>query len=343
MATKNHPGAFNCYVAALPDEEIFTILARDPAGPATLHYWINKRIECGKDKTPDDIERIEEARAIAARMSEWRIGNSNPTGDGPTWQLPRPDGMDDGPAIRLKVEEAESSLQLQKILVGLQQIAAGIMDDDGLMIDAPQVGKRIAKQINDYTIEMLQIVGEKAPVAASRGLESATLKPPVATSELPDYGRVIVGEMRPQDATRIAELEAQIENLTTTPKAQSPIVDEAPDDLAQAPEVPPHRFSQFTKGTRYAYARGLEVAPAHLPKALDEMVRDGWLLHSIFGKTDSQNIGFIFERYIPSALDMAHGFIDNPDATNDMNWAVEEFLSGKPLEDILASHGGLDR
>lgn len=73
------------------------------------------------------------------------------------------------------------------------------------------------------------------------------------------------------------------------------VVDEAPDDLAHAPSVGPHRFTMFHKGENYAYARGLEVAPTHLPRALDAMLADGWKLVSLFGQTDAQHVGFIFE------------------------------------------------
>jgi hypothetical protein len=75
-----------------------------------------------------------------------------------------------------------------------------------------------------------------------------------------------------------------------------PTLDTAPDDLAHAPEVPAHRFSAFYECGQYAYARGLEVNPIHLPTALDAMRRSNWHLVAIFGQTDSQHIGFIFRR-----------------------------------------------
>lgn len=75
-----------------------------------------------------------------------------------------------------------------------------------------------------------------------------------------------------------------------------PTVDTAPDDLAHAPEVPHHRFSTFYENGDYAYARGLEVNPIHLPVALDAMRLSGWHLVSLFGQTDSRHIGFIFKR-----------------------------------------------
>ena len=75
-----------------------------------------------------------------------------------------------------------------------------------------------------------------------------------------------------------------------------PTLDTAPDDLAHGPEVPHHRFSVFHECGQYAYARGLEVAPMHLPTALDAMRKSNWHLVAIFGQTDSKHIGFIFRR-----------------------------------------------
>lgn len=71
-------------------------------------------------------------------------------------------------------------------------------------------------------------------------------------------------------------------------------VDSAPDDLAHGQEVGQHRFTMFTKAENYAYARGLEIAPQHLPRALDAMLVDGWELVSLFGQTDAKHVGFIF-------------------------------------------------
>jgi len=89
---------------------------------------------------------------------------------------------------------------------------------------------------------------------------------------------------------------------TQPSRARPPVVDEAPHDLAHSPEVPPHRFSQFFKGENYAYARGLEVNPTHLPVALDEMAKDGWRTVAVFGQTDSQHVGFLFERIAPKPV-----------------------------------------
>ena len=68
------------------------------------------------------------------------------------------------------------------------------------------------------------------------------------------------------------------------------------DQLAEMQTVPDYRFGRLVKGDSYAYARGLTINPSHLPGALDAMLKDGWRLLSLFGQTDSENVGFIFER-----------------------------------------------
>lgn len=81
-----------------------------------------------------------------------------------------------------------------------------------------------------------------------------------------------------------------------------PTLDTAPHDLAHGPEVPHHRFSVFHEAGDYAYARGLEVNPTHLPLALDAMRKSGWHLVSLFGETDSKHVGFIFRREVPNDM-----------------------------------------
>lgn len=39
MGTKNHPGEFDCYAKAQPDEPLFTLLARDPIAPYLVRIW----------------------------------------------------------------------------------------------------------------------------------------------------------------------------------------------------------------------------------------------------------------------------------------------------------------
>jgi hypothetical protein len=77
MGTKNEPGAFDCYANALPDEPLFTLLARDPDAPGLVHDWAAKRaaaIRAGR-KPASDAALVDEARACAVKMERWRIAN----------------------------------------------------------------------------------------------------------------------------------------------------------------------------------------------------------------------------------------------------------------------------
>lgn len=66
MGTKNDPGVFDCYANAEPDEPMFVLLARDPAAPATVRDWVQRRV--GNDSP----EKIAEALACADAMEVWR-------------------------------------------------------------------------------------------------------------------------------------------------------------------------------------------------------------------------------------------------------------------------------
>lgn len=71
MGTKNNPGQFDCYSKALPDEPMFTILARDEDGPNTVEEWaIWRRAKKG----PNDPKVIE-AFACADAMRAWKREN----------------------------------------------------------------------------------------------------------------------------------------------------------------------------------------------------------------------------------------------------------------------------
>ena len=77
MGTKNNPGQFDCYANALPNEPMFVLLARDPRAPEIVEQWADERqydIEDGK--RPDaELAMIEEARACAKAMRDWRTAN----------------------------------------------------------------------------------------------------------------------------------------------------------------------------------------------------------------------------------------------------------------------------
>ena len=64
-----------CYDAALDDEPMFVLLARDPSAPALVRQWAAIRrvdIECGT-RPRTDLPQVEEAERLAERMKQWRI------------------------------------------------------------------------------------------------------------------------------------------------------------------------------------------------------------------------------------------------------------------------------
>lgn len=523
MATKNNPGAFQCYQAALPDEEIFTILGRDLAGPATLRFWATERVKLGLGKTEDDLGRVAAALNEADAMSVWRqnaIADAEAHGEEPIWRQKR-QIMDDGPPVC--IGEIADQITIKQGLHELLRLEGGGFDGKadhvkkmtliGKMIDAidantehvpsvfevepvrktlPEVVEahvdmathyrawrtalswairaaphptadqddasywRHEREVLDRTFRALgyasgplpmdiTTVDMKATVRDSRddvttkpggepytvesldeadiwvcqlegfrvwqdldgdkqlwfsqaldphghdwsgafkinrslqseiiramfdricddedALDDPTLKPNVIVApDLDDqdamlerFGTAIIklkdGRLpapydlyravkrenafgwayepiglgvtdlealvdlleRPRDTKvevlthglimvhgkpmDIREIERRLRPLNThLGDRNDTVVDTAPEDLAHAPEVPPHRFSTFVKHGRWAYARGLEVNPSHLPRALEAMSKDGWDMVSVFGQTDSQHIGFIFKK-----------------------------------------------
>jgi hypothetical protein len=66
MATKNNPGAYDCYQNAEPDEPMFVLLGRDKHAPTLVWLWSVLR-ELDGEKP----EKVAEARTCAVSMIEW--------------------------------------------------------------------------------------------------------------------------------------------------------------------------------------------------------------------------------------------------------------------------------
>lgn len=77
MATKNNPGAFDCYANAAPDEPMFVLLGRDPMAGMLVRMWASFR-----EATGEDAEKVAEARRVAKQLDDWtrRLGKV-PTAD----------------------------------------------------------------------------------------------------------------------------------------------------------------------------------------------------------------------------------------------------------------------
>lgn len=333
MANKNHPGPFNCHAAALPDEPIFTLLGRDPAAPRTIKAWANERERLGKFETQEDLDRIAESLSCADEMAAWREANLDPTGDGiPSWRLPRPQGDDERPdnegvrvskqwlldlAQSLRKNDPSYPLQVAELL----ELAAGDYQKPDLYEAAVEAirNPRLDNMHNlkARTVGRVPELGMpygKANQVPERILHPAPAQP--VPFELP-------GEWQTE------------EDVTTAA------------DLAAKPDVPPHRFAVMHKGRNYAYARGLEVNPIHLPVALDAMADDGWHLLAIFGQTDSQHVGFIFKRgdvpieQIEYTLspNRRHPPIDFGNGTRPQSDEMDAYQSGVPLDEIVSDMG----
>lgn len=68
MATKENPGAFDCYANAEPNEPMFVLLGRDKHAPALVEAWAMQRENAGEDPA-----KVAEARECARSMRRFRV------------------------------------------------------------------------------------------------------------------------------------------------------------------------------------------------------------------------------------------------------------------------------
>lgn len=69
MGTKNHPGSYDCYENAHPDEPMFVLLGRDPVAPAIVSLWVALRKQLGEK----DTGMLAEAESCAEAMKQWAV------------------------------------------------------------------------------------------------------------------------------------------------------------------------------------------------------------------------------------------------------------------------------
>lgn len=76
MGTKNNPGAFDCYAAALPDEPLFTVLGRDPTAAFFVRLWVYLRGRLDAvGLVTTDVVKLNEAGSTARALSTWCTEN----------------------------------------------------------------------------------------------------------------------------------------------------------------------------------------------------------------------------------------------------------------------------
>lgn len=103
MGTKKHPGVIDCMAAALDDEEVFVLLARDPLAPWLVAIWAsvrvgnvaaaldNFRMMASEDllkhyRDNPDVAKSREAMNVVQQMMDWRQANIGKPGEQPRWK-----------------------------------------------------------------------------------------------------------------------------------------------------------------------------------------------------------------------------------------------------------------
>jgi hypothetical protein len=113
MATKEFIGPVDCLTAALPDEEYFMLLARDPLAAGLTMIWASLRLGDFASATANfqrlctqpgliphyrshpDTAKAEEAVEVAQRMVAWRERNLTAgVGGKPSWKHSRAAGKE---------------------------------------------------------------------------------------------------------------------------------------------------------------------------------------------------------------------------------------------------------
>lgn len=99
MGTKAQPGACDCYAKAEPDEELFTLLARDRLAPGLVFIWsalkshqfaiaevmFNDLLKLALELPTERTHKVYEAMLCGDRMISWRRQHyGEPTAAGST-------------------------------------------------------------------------------------------------------------------------------------------------------------------------------------------------------------------------------------------------------------------
>jgi hypothetical protein len=77
MGTKANPSPHDCYARALPDEPIFTLIARDRGAAECVRQWARERLaDIAIGARPEsDRDQVAEAYECARAMEAWRAAN----------------------------------------------------------------------------------------------------------------------------------------------------------------------------------------------------------------------------------------------------------------------------
>ena len=136
MASKLHPGEFDCYAAALPDEPLFILLARDKSAPAIIRGWVQERRTALLQERADnpelesdpifmeryheDLNKCREAEMCAHDMQVWRNAN-----DG-VWRedSQRTKALDEiNPAFKESIADALKRALVNELMCGSAELS----------------------------------------------------------------------------------------------------------------------------------------------------------------------------------------------------------------------------
>ena len=281
MPTKQNPGLFDCYKAALPDEPIFVILGRDPAGPATLDFWASQRIKLGKTVGDDDKNRIKAAIDEAKEMQDWRTRMLDASVEGiPPWRLPvhfigeaeieHPDMPSREQYVPVEDAAYDAAARDERTIRLLATMRAALDEVD-----------KAHKGLRDPWIALGEV--ERVLQSALDKISPVAEDPPVGDRTVADCADKF-DNFQPRRVGKVPELGM---GYTKSPSRDVTEID--------TPDMPPHRFAMFDKGAGWAYGRGLEINPAHIPAMLDRMEQDGYTLVAALG-AQADKVGMIFRR-----------------------------------------------
>lgn len=235
MSTKQNPGAFNCYKAALPDEPIFVVLGRDPAGPATLDKWCHERIILGKNASADDRNRLREAINQAAEMAEWRERMMEASVDGvPPWRLPMQFVTDDTkPVCILQPDEVQDA---RIVASGLRQDAVNLRDlvneNDDWLASLREPLLDIVDSINSRAT-MLQVADVSPPEFIGYNQDARSYPPLVEMVSAPEpEARYKLGD---HPIMHVSEIVEKLDRLAAMDKREDP---SHPGSVAHMPREP---------------------------------------------------------------------------------------------------------
>ena len=145
MASKNRPGAFDCYSNAHPDEPMFILLGRDRQAPELVRQWAAMRRELGESPA-----KVQEALDCADAMVEWR---------GESTKIECPAARRQTPGGMRTIGPLSPEFALAQLRHAYAQLSTGSVQDQPLF----------ARGLLGPAIESLEAyVGERNATAASK-------------------------------------------------------------------------------------------------------------------------------------------------------------------------------